>query len=257
MIKRLRAKFIRIAMLSVALVLLALSLIVNAANFISINQDLNRTLDMIYENQGTIPLSRFADEAAEPPKKTTDSSEASTPPSDIPPAEAPAPLPTEPERLHGPFNAETPYSTRYFYLRFSADGTLDRGIFSHIAAVTEDDADTYIKAALQHGAGYGFYTSGYKFRVIKEGESRCIAVFLDCYQELRAVRTLAAQPRQAASGSVFRSPKVSARRITAQSAPRCRKTESVLKRSSDDMRRADCVKSGKSPASHADAGDLL
>ena len=41
MIKRLRTKFIRIAMLSVALVLLALSLIVNAANFISTNRDLN------------------------------------------------------------------------------------------------------------------------------------------------------------------------------------------------------------------------
>ena len=44
---------------------------------------------------------------------------------------------------------------------------------------------------MQHGADYGFYTSGYKFRVVKEGESRYIAVFLDCYQELRAVRTVA------------------------------------------------------------------
>ena len=47
-------------MLSVALVLLALSLIVNAANFISTNRDLNQTLDMIYENQGTIPTGRTA-----------------------------------------------------------------------------------------------------------------------------------------------------------------------------------------------------
>lgn len=60
MIKHLRTKFIRIAMLSVALVLLALSLIVNAANFISTNRDLNQTLDMIYENQGTIPTGRTA-----------------------------------------------------------------------------------------------------------------------------------------------------------------------------------------------------
>ena len=43
-----------------ALVLLALSLIVNAANFISTNRDLNQTLDMIYENQGTIPTGRTA-----------------------------------------------------------------------------------------------------------------------------------------------------------------------------------------------------
>ena len=198
MIKRLRTKFIRIAMLSVALVLLALSLIVNAANFISTNRDLNQTLDMIYENQGTIPTKRTADteEANAQLPDTAAAGEEQLPPEEdhTPPEleEKPDSKPSsQPDRPRGPFNAETPYSTRYFYLRFDADGDLDSGNFSHIAAVTEDDADTYIKAALQHGAGYGFYTSGYKFRVVKEGESRYIVVFLDCYQELRAVRTLA------------------------------------------------------------------
>ena len=198
MIKRLRTKFIRIAMLSVALVLLALSLIVNAANFISTNRDLNQTLDMIYENQGTIPTKRTADteEANAQLPDTAAAGEEQLPPEEdhTPPEleEKPDSKPSsQPDRPRGPFNAETPYSTRYFYLRVDADGDLDSGNFSHIAAVTEDDADTYIKAALQHGAGYGFYTSGYKFRVVKEGENRYIAVFLDCYQELRAVRTLA------------------------------------------------------------------
>lgn len=198
MIKRLRTKFIRIAMLSVALVLLALSLIVNAANFISTNRDLNQTLDMIYENQGTIPTKRTADteEANAQLPDTAAAGEEQLPPEEdhTPPEleEKPDSKPSsQPDRPRGPFNAETPYSTRYFYLRFDADGDLDSGNFSHIAAVTEDEADTYIKAALQHGAGYGFYTSGYKFRVVKEGENRYIAVFLDCYQELRAVRTLA------------------------------------------------------------------
>ena len=198
MIKRLRTKFIRIAMLSVALVLLALSLIVNAANFISTNRDLNQTLDMIYENQGTIPTKRTADteEANAQLPDTAAAGEEQLPPEEdhTPPEleEKPDSKPSsQPDRPRGPFNAETPYSTRYFYLRFDADGDLDSGNFSHTAAVTEDDADTYIKAALQHGAGYGFYSSGYKFRVVKEGENRYIAVFLDCYQELRAVRTLA------------------------------------------------------------------
>ena len=192
MIKRLRTKFIRIAMLSVALVLLALSLIVNAANFVSTNRDLNRTLDMIYENQGTIPTNRPADTAEEDaqPPAAASAEENRTPPPD--PTEKPDSKPSsQPDRPSGPFNAETPYSTRYFYLRFDADGNLDSGNFSHIAAVTEDDADTYIAAALRHGTGYGFYTSGYKFLVVKEGENRWIAVFLDCYQELRAVRTVA------------------------------------------------------------------
>lgn len=49
MIQRLRKRFIRIAMLSVALVLLALTLIVNIANFVSTNRDINEMLDLIYE----------------------------------------------------------------------------------------------------------------------------------------------------------------------------------------------------------------
>ena len=40
MIRRLRKRFIRIAMISVSLVMLALTLFVNAASFISTNRDL-------------------------------------------------------------------------------------------------------------------------------------------------------------------------------------------------------------------------
>ena len=115
MIRRLRTKFIRIAMLSVALVLLLLCLIVNAANFAATNRDLDRTLAMICENQGTIPTDRMP----------------GTPPG-VPPEKPSA----EPEPPKGPFTAETPYSTRYFYLRLDADGTITGSDFSHIAAVT-------------------------------------------------------------------------------------------------------------------------
>ena len=46
MIKRLRKQFIRIAMLSVTIVMLILSLIVNVANYISTDSDLTEMLDM-------------------------------------------------------------------------------------------------------------------------------------------------------------------------------------------------------------------
>ena len=129
MIKHLRTKFIRIAMLSVALVLLALSLIVNAANFISTNRDLNQTLDMIYENQGTIPTGRTAgadglpsenpaeddtpsDPATQSGKPQEDAEEEDhTPPPETdhtPPEleEKPDTKPSsQPERPRGPFNA--------------------------------------------------------------------------------------------------------------------------------------------------------
>ena len=58
MIQRLRKRFIRIAMLSVALVLLALTLIVNIANFVSTNRDINEMLDLIYEGPAHLQKSR-------------------------------------------------------------------------------------------------------------------------------------------------------------------------------------------------------
>ena len=52
MIKTLRKRFIRIAMLAVTAVLLALCLIVNAANYISVDNSLTNMLQIISNNRG-------------------------------------------------------------------------------------------------------------------------------------------------------------------------------------------------------------
>ena len=103
MIRRLRRRFIRIAMLSVAVVMLLLTLIVNGANFVSADSDLRRTLDMICENQGTIPV---PDHMAEPDGDKAD------------PPEPPAgdDRGDGKENQGSPFGPETPFSTRYFVL---------------------------------------------------------------------------------------------------------------------------------------------
>ncbi|MBD9243811.1 MAG: hypothetical protein EGQ45_07055, partial [Clostridiales bacterium] len=178
MIERLRKRFIRIATLAVAGVLLLLCVTVNTANYISADRQLTQMLQMICDNQGTVP--HFTPDGGKPGKKPD-----------------------------GPFTPETPYSTRYFVLRYDGDGDLEQADLTHIAAVSENDTAQYLTAALRHGAGFG-YTAGYKYYVVHTDTDRWMAVFLDCYQELRAVRTLPAQPRQAASGSAFRSPKASA-----------------------------------------------
>ena len=168
MIQRLRKRFIRIAMLSVALVLLALTLIVNITNFVSTNRDINDMLGLICEGP---------DPAAPAGKPSA------------PEAARPMQLPQEPPK--GPFNQETPYSMRYFTLTLDADGTVADGDFTHIASVTQQSADAYAAAALRHGAGYGFYSSSCKFLVTAQENGQYQAIFLDCYQQLRAVRTLA------------------------------------------------------------------
>ncbi len=167
MIKQLRNRFIRIATLSVTLVMVLLTIIVNAANYISTSSGLDTMLDIIAENEGTIPLHS-------------------------------APLPEAPggenapdfSKPDGPLTPESPYSTRYFFIRYNGSGELIGSNFDHIAAVGAGDAETYLDFALEKGEGRGYY-SGYKYLIVKHGDDRYMAVFLDCYQEMRAVKILA------------------------------------------------------------------
>ena len=162
MIRRLRRRFIRIATLSVTAVMLLLTLLLNTANYVSTTRELRDMLQLISSNQGIIPAYRPAGEApATPPK-------APQPPRD------------------GNFTAETPYSTRYFVLRYQDDGTLVKADLQNIASVTEEDITPYLAAAVAHGAGYGSYGS-YRYYVTRTGEGRNMAVFLDSYQQLRSV----------------------------------------------------------------------
>ena len=175
MIRRLRKRFIRIAMLSFTIVLLILLLIVNTANILSTDSDLTGMLDMICENQGTIP-------ALVPPLGPGgDGFDDRRELPDGRPDRGPG----------GRIGPETPYTTRYFCLWFDGQGGLVRADLEHIAAITADETGEYIARALSCGVGYGYY-SGYSYRVVQHGEDRYMAVFLDCYQELRAVRTVAA-----------------------------------------------------------------
>ena len=154
MIKKLKNKFIRITMASISMVMIVLCLIVNIANFISVNSDLKKTLDMIYDNQGMIPEGGHNN---------------------------------APDRRITP---ETAYTTRYFVLRYSPDGNLSEASLDNIAAVTESDTDKYLDIAMKHGTGYG-YTNGYKYYVSRTGENRLMAIFLDCHDEIHTVITIA------------------------------------------------------------------
>ena len=184
MINRLRNRFIRIATLSVAAVMLLLTVIVNTANFVSVDSDLVQTLELIEKNNGTLPQPSRPDaqtDTLEPPAAPDGGTE---------PAAAPEKKPNDRGGHDGPFGPETAFSTRFFVLRYTGGGSLVRAELDKIAAVTEDGVDEYLAAALRHGTGYGYY-SGYKFLVTDDGEGRYSAIFLDCYQALRTVRTVA------------------------------------------------------------------
>lgn len=195
MIKRLRNRFIRIAMLSVTAVMMLLTIILNVANYVSTDSDLKQTLTLIYENAGTIPHSRFqlpdSADAPTPPENDGGSGDiAPALPDDADDSRTPqAPPDDKIARREGPFTAETPFSTRFFVLHYTSSGTLIQADLDNIASVTEDDTQEYLSAALAHGAGYGYFNS-YRFFVAQTDDGKNIAIFLDCYHELRAMRVV-------------------------------------------------------------------
>lgn len=98
--------------------------------------------------------------------------------------------PNEPKKPSGPFTEETPYSTRYFVLRYDDEGVLSDAGLDNIASITEEDVPEYLEFAVSEGEGTGYY-NGYQYKILRAGEGRHMAIFLDCYQERRSVYTLA------------------------------------------------------------------
>ncbi len=170
MIRRLRKKFIKIATLSVAAVMLILTLILNIAMVISTDSDQRQTLDLIHTNEGTIPQNQTHEE---PPDIKNDNNSA-------------APKNTN---QNGPFNKETPFSTRFFVLCFNSDGTMTEANLTRIAAVTTETVGEYLAVAVKHGTGYGVYKS-YRYAVYEADDGDYTAIFLDCYQQLRTLRNI-------------------------------------------------------------------
>ena len=176
MIRRLRNRFIRIATLSVAAAMLLLTVILNAANWISTDSDLTRTLALIEQNQGTIPLPLPAAPGEKGGDDTASQNDSS-----------PKQIPADRSRHDGPFGPETPFSTRFFVLRYTADGALTGCDLDRISAVSESDVDEFLSVARKHGPGQGYY-SVYKYLVTEEDDGGYSVIFLDCYQALRTVK---------------------------------------------------------------------
>ncbi|MBR2590594.1 MAG: HAMP domain-containing histidine kinase [Clostridia bacterium] len=165
MIKKLRKKFIIISIIAVSSVMVLLFASVNIVSFISTNQKLNNTLDMISSNQGRMPRYEKGDKPFEDGggfKKG---------------------------RFDDDFNAETPFATRFFVINMDENGEPVGSNLEQIASVDEEQIGTFASVAYAHGEGYGF-TSSYKYEVTKQSDGSYMAVFVDAQKEINTARTL-------------------------------------------------------------------
>ena len=179
MLKKLRYKFILIAMVSLLAVLSVLVVGWNAVNYVNLCSRADRVLSVLLENGGQFPDSVFPG-GKQPTDDLTDQ------PTDKPSGK-PTGRPASGQILHG-MSPETPYNSRYFSVTLDASGNALSTDMGHIAAVSEDTALEYAEEIFASGRTGG-YVGVYRYGVSADGEGTTTVVFLDGSVELSAFRS--------------------------------------------------------------------
>ncbi len=146
MIKKLRARFIWVAMLSVILVLGTIIAAINITNYSRVQESSDRVIAVLEENGGRFPLE----------------------------------FPLKPNEQNG-ISPETPFSTRYFTVLMDKDSRLETNT-ANIAGVTDETAKGCAKELFANGKVKGMYED-YKYSAIQSGENT-MYIFLDCGKDL-------------------------------------------------------------------------
>lgn len=219
MLKKLRRKFIAIAMLSVSIVLIAIVGTINIANYISTNEALDARLKLIAGNGGTFPdlLERgsrgeegnntgtentntntsgnTANESTdkgtpalkEPPSGRTDVQ----PPEDMNQADLKDDNLKENDLKRHGISPESQFDTRYFTVTINSKGEVENIDTSKIASVSSENAAEYAKKLWKSGKkgdGKSGFADNCKYLTVDE-DGATMYIFLSCQRELSTIKT--------------------------------------------------------------------
>ncbi|MBQ9080755.1 MAG: HAMP domain-containing histidine kinase [Clostridia bacterium] len=162
MIKRLRRRFILIAMLSFFAVLTLLVGTINLVNFVQTESNIDGMLHLLSDNRGI-----FSGEMGEI--------------KDMPVRHG------REDRFPGTdvhITPETPYETRYFVVDLTASGETARCDTSHIAAIDEAAAVQYALSVVESGRDRGRMGGIYRYYREDRPDGGCTVVFLDCREQM-------------------------------------------------------------------------
>lgn len=209
MLKKLRRKFIAIAMLSVSIVLIAIVGTINIANYMSTNEALDARLKLIAGNGGTFPdlleqknmgvegnktdsINNGTSTRKEPPSGKTDVQ----PPEDMNQADLKDNnlkdngLKENDLKRHG-ISPESQFDTRYFTVTINSNGDVENIDTSKIASVSSENAAEYAKKLWKSGKkgdGKSGFAESCKYLTVDEDGST-MYIFLSCQRELSTIKT--------------------------------------------------------------------
>ena len=215
MLKKLRRKFIAIAMLSVSIVLIAIVGTINIANYMSINEALDARLKLIAGNGGTFPDLLERGSMGEEGNTTDDSINKGTPTPKEPPSGRTDVQPPEDMnqadlnddnlkqnalkendfkendlKRHG-ISPESQFDTRYFTVTINSKGEVENIDTSKIASVSSENAAEYAKKLWKSGKkgdGKSGFADNCKYLTVDEDGST-MYIFLSCQRELSTIKT--------------------------------------------------------------------
>lgn len=185
MIRRLRLKFILIAMLTFFTVLTLLVGTINVINYVAGERSINGMLELLASNRGAFGGTKPED-APELPQVSSPEDRPDMPDDDRGERD-------EPGRRHYhdvQITPETPYETRYFIVEYAADGSMSDCNTEHIAAIGADEALAYAAEVRQEGHVSGSVGGIYRYSVTTQGDGSSVLVFLDCRESLESRRML-------------------------------------------------------------------
>ena len=153
MVSRLRRKFIALGTAAVVLIVFVVLAALNLASFYDEGSRIEAVLSYITRHDGKLPEKRIVDEGFD-------------------------------------YTPEFAFQTRYYWAKFSEDGALLATDASHIAAVTDEEAEA-LATRLVHGANlrgnYEADSAYYAYLVTKLEGGGSFVVVMDCTREMQMV----------------------------------------------------------------------
>lgn len=168
MIKKLRWKFIAVAMISIIVVLMAIIGTITLINYNKTVDNIDKVLTVLVDNDGKFDDLDFGDDNLENTDGNNNKDNLNH------------------QKDHGEFTKETPYWTRFFSVKFTNSNPDPAVDTSMIASVSKEEAIDMAKETIDSNSMIGFY-GAYRYKV-KIADDFKLVVFVDCTKEMRSIR---------------------------------------------------------------------
>lgn len=168
MIKKLRWKFIAVAMISIIVVLMVIIGTITLINYNKTVDNIDKVLTVLVDNDGKFDDLDFGDDNLENTDGNNNKDNLNS------------------QKDYGEFTKETPYWTRFFSVKFTNSNPDPIVDTSMIASVSKEEAIDMAKETIDSNSMIGFY-GAYRYKV-KIADNFKLVVFVDCTKEMSFVR---------------------------------------------------------------------